>query len=320
MMTGVYYNHTNNLSKTMTQQNQKQLTVFRSETDLKNLLATQYMKQIVNFFSDEKQAMKFLSSVMADVQKTPALIQCEPTSLINSYMTMAQLGLMPSGVSGEAYVLPYVKSVQVAPNKWEKITQAQFQLGYQGLVTLFYRAGGQKIHADIVREKDEFSYENGAIKHKIDIFKSNEKRGAAVGAYVIATFNGEEIVKAMNKDDIVAMGKQFSKSFESKHTPWDEKNDPELWMWKKTVLKQLGKMLPKNETIYRAIAADNEDSIIADRINAAKDEAKSLTMGNLLKPHDKKENNKGEENQDGATDAEGPQGEAPSGEPTININ
>lgn len=302
----------------MSTQPEKKLTVFKSEMDLKNMLATNYMKQIMNFFSDEKQAMKFLSSVMADVQKTPALITCEPTSLINSYMTMAQLGLMPSGVSGEAYVLPYAKNVQVGPNKWEKVMQAQFQLGYQGLITLFYRAGGQKIHADIVRKNDEFSYENGIIKHKIDIFKSNKDRGEAVGAYVIATVNGQEIVKAMNAQDILGMGQQFSKSFDSKHTPWDEKNDPELWMWKKTVLKQLGKMLPKNETIYKAIAADNEDSIIADRINAAKEESKGLTMGNLLKTNDK-ENKTGTEGQNGTTDAEGAQSEAP-GEPAINID
>lgn len=250
----------------------------RNPDDLKIFLAKNYMAQIKNFFGDEKQAMKFLSSVMADVQKTPALIECEPTSLINSYMTMAQLGLMPSGVSGEAYVLPY--------NKGQNGKIAQFQLGYQGLITLFFRAGGTSVRAEIVREHDEFSYENGQVRHKIDIMKSNEKRGEAVGAYAIAIVNGHEIAKAMNADDILGMGKKFSKSFDSKFTPWNEDNDPELWMWKKTVLKQLGKMLPKNETIYKAIAADNEDSIISDRKMDGLVETSGLKMGNFL-PHGK---------------------------------
>jgi recombinational DNA repair protein RecT len=68
--------------------------------DLKIFLATNYMNQIKNFFSDEKQALKFLSSVMASVQKTPKLLECEPMTVVNSFMTMAQIGLMPSDVRG----------------------------------------------------------------------------------------------------------------------------------------------------------------------------------------------------------------------------
>lgn len=253
---------------------------FHNPDDLKVFLAKNYITQIKNFFGEEKQAMKFLSSVMAAVQKVPALLQCEPTSVINSFMTMAQLGLMPSDVSGEAYVLPYAG-------------KAQFQLGYQGLVTLFYRAGGDAIRAEIVRKNDIFSYVNGQIRHEIDIFKSNEERGEPVGAYAIAVVNGVEIAKAMNSKDLLDMGKKFSKSFNTEFTPWKEKNDPELWMWKKTVLKQLGKLMPKNETIHKAIAEDNKDSIIADRLEAAKKETTGLKMGNLLKNDQENKDKKG---------------------------
>ena len=248
--------------------------VIKTENDLKVFLAKNYMAQIKNFFENEKQAMKFLSSVMSSVQQTQKLLECEPTSLVNAFMTMAQLGLMPSGVSGEAYVLPY--------NNKNGMT-AQFQLGYQGLITLFYRAGGQKIRTGIVRANDEFSFENGEIKHKIDIFKSNEDRGEAVGAYAIATVNGHDIAKAMNKIDILRYGEQFSKSWKSEYSPWREDNDPELNMWIKTVLKQLGKLLPKNETINRALAEDNKDSIISDRLAPAMEASESLKIGTTLK-------------------------------------
>lgn len=249
--------------------------LLKTETDLKTFLYKNYMAQINNFFGNEKQAMKFLSSVMSAVQRTPKLLECDGGTLVNAFMTMAQLGLMPSDVSGEAYVLPY-------KNKGKM--EAQFQLGYQGLITLFYRAGGQKIRAEIVREHDEFSYENGEIRHKIDIFKSNKERGEAIGAYAIATINDSEVAKAMNKDDIMAYGSRFSKSFTSEYSPWNEKNDPELMMWKKTVLKQLGKVLPKNETINRAIAEDNKDSVLHDRLEEKKHQAESLKMGSLVEP------------------------------------
>jgi recombination protein RecT len=261
----------------------------KTDKDLKVFLANNYMAQIKNFFGDEKQAMKFLSSVMADVQKTPKLLECEPTTVINSYMTMAQLGLMPSGVSGEAYVLPYAG-------------KAQFQLGYQGLITLFFRAGGTSVRAEIIRKNDKFSYENGVIHHEIDILKSNADRGGAIGAYAIANINGAEVAKAMNAADIIAMGSKFSKSFKTDFTPWKEANDPELWMWKKTVLKQLGKMLPKNETIFKAIAADNEDSIINDRKMEGLVDSSNLQMGKFL-DNDKKKNP--DEKAEGATPSGG---------------
>jgi len=252
----------------------------KTPNDLKMILAKQYQNQINNYFGDPKKALKFLSGVISAVQKTPKLLNCEPSSLINSFMTMAQLELMPSDVSGEAYVLPYGKV-------------AQFQLGYQGLVTLFYRAGARAIISEIVYSKDKFDYTNGVLKHNPDIFADD--RGEAIGAYVIVELQaGGKVMKVMKKKDIMHIGKHFSKSFSTDFTPWKEKNDPELWMWKKTVLKQVAKLVPKNETIYKAVAEDNKDSVIADRTKKALKTGDKLRMGNLLKDNNKKneENNK----------------------------
>jgi recombination protein RecT len=200
---------------------------------------------------------------------------------------------MPSGISGEAYVLPY--------NIAGKMT-AQFQLGYQGLITLFYRSGVQAIRAEIVRKNDVFTYENGNIRHEIDILKSNEERGEVVGAYAIALLNGQTIGKAMNIKDILKY-RDFSKSKNSQFSPWNEKNDPESWMYKKTVLKQLGKLVPKNETIFKAISLDNQDSIISDRLEKAKEQSKSLQMGEVLENKYEK-TNENQTGEDAVIDAE----------------
>jgi len=228
-----------------------ELVKFKDEADLKTVLAGEYRKQIENYFGDPQKALEFLSSVVASVQRTPKLLECTPESLVNSFITMAQLKLMPSEVSGEAYVLPY-KNV------------AQFQIGYQGLVTLFYRSGVKSIIAEIVYDKDEFSYINGVVEHNADPFQ--EDRGEPKGAYVIVELQtGGKVNKAMNKKEIMDIGSKFSKSFKSEYSPWNVKNDPQLWMWRKTVLKQVAKLVPKNETIAKAISEDNKDSIISDR-------------------------------------------------------
>ena len=159
-----------------------QIQLFKSSDDLKIVLAKSYQKQIENFFGDNQKALEFLSNVVANVQRTPKLLECTPASVINAFITMASLKLMPSNVSGEAYVIPYGGV-------------AQFQLGYQGLVTLFYRAGVRAIYADIVRENDVIEIQNLAIKHVVDPKKSMAERGKPIGAYAVINYNGDMMGK-----------------------------------------------------------------------------------------------------------------------------
>lgn len=276
---------------------ENKVQTLQSIDNLKIALQKQYINQINNYFGDPKKAMKFLSNVVTSCQKIPELLECESTSVINSFMTMAQLELMPSNVSGEAYVLPY-------NDKKSGMKIAQFQLGYQGLVTLFYRAGIKSIIAEIVYAKDKFSYINGIIEHNPDVFAND--RGEAIGAYVIVELpSGSKINKVMKKDDITGIGKRFSKSFGSSFTPWNEGNDPELWMWRKTVLKQIAKLVPKNEAIITAIGDDNKDSDIDERQEKALAESESMKMGNFIKLSQPKNDKKDKKGQDSTEPAEG---------------
>lgn len=239
----------------------------------RQLSESNYQKQISNYFNGDKEAsMRFMTSVVTSVQKTPKLLECDRSSLMTAFMTCAELKLYPSNVSGEAYVLPYKD-------------QAQFQLGYQGIITLLYRAGMEKIYADIVYEKDEFTYESGlnpVLIHKPKVF---ENRGEPIGVYAVATVKGgEKLFKVLSKNDVMKF-KEFSKSKDSSFTPWNPKNDPELHMWRKTAVKQLAKFLPKNDQIFKAIEQDNKDS----RINESKDliETSGLKMGDFLETNEK---------------------------------
>lgn len=269
---------------------EKEIQVVQQINDIDGLkiaLSGEYQKQIKNFFGNEGKALKFLSSVISAVQRNPALLECTGESVINSFMTMAQLKLMPSDVSGEAYVIPY-NNKKKDGNRWIAVKEAQFQLGYQGLVTLFYRAGAKQIIAEIVRKHDKFTYINGIVTHEPDVF--GEDRGEAIGAYVIVTLGtGGVVSKVMNKKEITGIAEKFSKSFKSDKSPWHEKNDPQLWMWRKTVLKQAAKLVPKNESLIQAIGEDNKDSVIGDRLAPAKDIAPALTMGAVLKNDKDKE-------------------------------
>lgn len=232
-------------------------------------LQKEHQKSIENFFrGDKEKVMKFMSSIVYSLKKTPKLLDCKKDTLINAFMTCAEYELYPSSVSGEAYVLPYKD-------------EAQFQLGYQGVITLLYRAGMQNITAEIVYANDDFDYQAGlnpTLTHRPKVF---EDRGKPIGVYAVATLSsGEKQFKVLGEKDVMKF-KDFSKSKDSPYSPWNPKNDPELSMWRKTAIKQLAKFLPKNSTIYEAFEKDNKDSRISDAKNLA--ENSDLKMGNLLK-------------------------------------
>lgn len=275
------------------------LTKFNSEVDLKSVLAKEYMKQVENFFGDPQKALEFLSNVVAAVQRNPKLLECKPETVINSFMLMASLKLMPSGVSGEAFVIPYSK---------KGVLEAQFQLGYQGLVTLLYRAGASSVVAELVREKDVFEITNGKILHKVNPLLTKEQRGKVIAAYaIITTAAGGTVEQFMHIDDIHAHAKKFSQSYGGSFSPWDSASDPEGWMPRKTVLKQTAKLAPKNETLHRAIAEDNKDSILTDRLEKAKVESSGLAMGKLITNGKEAQDQAGEEDQS-ANSSDAPEG------------
>lgn len=291
-----------------------EIVKFSTAVDFKKVIAKEYMTQIENFFADKTKAMRFLSGMMASIQRNPKLLECSGESLINGFIMMAQLRFMPSSVSGQAYMIPYENSKDIGNGKYAKVMEANFQIGYQGLVTLFYRAGVRKIISEIVREHDDFSSENGEISHKIDLKKNLAERGKAIGCYARFTLpSGEITTKWMHRDDILAHGKKFSKSFNSAKSPWNPANDPELWMWKKTVVIQGGKLVDKSDELNTALEADFKDSIIGDRLEPAKELAQSLKMGAGLKPNDKphgKEKDAEGEGDQGETDhAQGSEGD-----------
>lgn len=221
---------------------------------LKASLAGQHKKALDNFFNgDEKRTLKFLSAMAYCVQSTPWLLECTQDSIITSFMKCAEYNLFPSSVSGEAYILPYV-------NKGVKM--AQFQLGYQGIITLLYRAGVQSIYTDIVRKNDYFKVFWG-LDPRIEHEYALASRWEPIGVYVVCSVNGQKIWKYMAKDEVLAF-KEFSKSKNSEFSPWNPKNDPELNMWRKTAIKQISKLLPKNEEIFQAIEQDNSDGDIKE--------------------------------------------------------
>lgn len=229
----------------VTTPNKKPVTKIES---LELVLAGKPLRQVTNYYNgNTHEGRKFMTSAVQYIRKVPKLLECDKTSLVTALLQSAQFRFMPSGVSGEGYIIPYGK-------------EAKFQLGYQGIVTLLYRTDRVVgITSNIIYKNDVFEYTEGleaTLIHKPAMF--GKQKGEPIGVYTIAQMKGgSKTFKVMDKDAIMGI-KELSKAKKSPDSPWNSEKDPEMWMWKKTCLIQHAKLLPKTEEIQRALELDFE--------------------------------------------------------------
>lgn len=211
---------------------------------LRGNLESEFSTTVTNYFrGNADEAMRFKTAVVDYVRKVPKLLECERISLLTAFVQLAQFRFMPSGVMGEAYVIPYGK-------------EAKFQIGYQGLVTLLYRAGVKGINANIVYENDEFEYMEGLNPVLIHKPVFGKPKGKPIAVYTVAQLEGgARTFKVMSEADVM-MIKNLSKAKGSSDSPWNSDKDPFLGMWKKTCLIQHAKFLPKTADFQLAVEKD----------------------------------------------------------------
>ena len=177
--------------------------------------------------------------VLTEIRRNPKLAGCKIESLLGAVMQCAQLGLEP-GPMGLAYLIPYGQ-------------EAQFQIGYKGLLALIWRSDQiASVQSEVVREKDLFAYSNG-IPPELRHVPATGDRGEVTHAYaIIGTKSGGWIFRVMTVDEIEEHRQRFSKA---KSGPWDTDWDE---MACKTVLKRTGKRAPVSTEVQNAIALDDK--------------------------------------------------------------
>lgn len=210
----------------------------RTLQDLMNDMKPAIQQAIPQHMTPER----LLRIATTSIRTNPKLKVCTPESLLGAVMQCAQLGLEPS-VLGHAYLIPY---------KNKGVDEAQFQIGYKGLIELARRTGQiSSIMAHAVHENDEFEYEYG-IDEKLRHVPADGDRGAVTRYYAYAKFkDGGYSFMVMSKRDIEIHRDKFSKA--KNFGPWVDHFDE---MAKKTVLKALMKYMPISVEFQKAVDQD----------------------------------------------------------------
>ena len=190
---------------------------------------------------------RFTRMVLTALSSTPELNDCTPQSFLGSMMSAAQLGLEPNTPLGQAYLIPYW-------NTKKGTREAQFQIGYKGLIDLAYRSGEvELVQAQCVYANDSFECRFG-LEPKLEHIPADGERGELVKVYALfKTKSGGFGFEVMSVEDIKEHAKKYSQSFSKSYSPWKTNFEE---MAKKTVLKKCLKYAPLKSDFARGITAD----------------------------------------------------------------
>lgn len=200
------------------------------------------MKKLNDVLGSEKKAASFISSVISVANGNSMLRDANPMTILGSAMVAATLDLPIVPTLGLAYIVPYKG-------------QAQFQLGYKGLIELAERSGQFK---NII---DEVVYEGQLVnKNKFTgeyVFDEDAKVSDKVIGYMarMDLVNGFSKTIFWTTEEVEKHAGRFSQAFRSGYnSPWKTDFDA---MARKTVLKALfAKYAPKSVAMQEAIKFD----------------------------------------------------------------
>lgn len=216
-----------------------------------NVRTQEYLTQVLG---EKKNA--FVNNVTALVANNKALQECEPLSIMYAATKATALDLPLDQNLGFAYVIPY-------KNNKEGKTEAQFQMGYRGLVQLAMRSGQFKtINVRDVREGEIIGEDFLSGELQFKKLPDDEREKAKVVGYVayFRLINGFEKMSYWTVQELKNHGLRYSQTYASKND-WVRKNSK--WetdfdaMAKKTVLKLLlSKYAPLSVDMQYAIKYD----------------------------------------------------------------
>lgn len=193
-----------------------------NELTTKGLFAAQSVQERFEKLLGTK-AQGFITSVLQVVASSKALESADPNTVLTAAATAASLDLPINQSLGFAWIVPYKG-------------QAQFQIGWKGLVQLALRTGQYK-RINVIEVYDNQFKGFNALTENLDADFSIDGEGEVVGyAAYFQLLNGFEKMAYWSRVKVTNHAKKYSQAFNSKYSPWSDV-DQFGAMAMKTVLK-----------------------------------------------------------------------------------
>ena len=240
----------------MTEQ-QTQVTKQADKFPIKALFESPNVKQKLQELLN-KNAATFTTSVLQIVNSNAMLRNADPMSVFNAACMAATLNLPLQNGLGFAYIVPY-------QNRKEKKTEAQFQLGYKGLIQLAQRSGQFKRLVAVPVYENQLLAEDPINGYEFDWKQKPQKDEKPIGYYAYFKLVNEFTAELyMTTQDIHDHANRYSQTYRKGYGVWHDNFEA---MALKTVMKLLlSKQAPLSVEMQQAVLADQ--AVVKDVENA----------------------------------------------------
>lgn len=215
--------------------------------DLKALLASPaIIKRLEEIIG--KNTGSFCASLIQISNSNALLQRAEPNTVISAAIVAATLNLPINNALGFAYIVPF-------NNSKAGVVEAQFQIGYKGLIQLAMRSGQIKRLVTTEIYANQIISRNPIKGYEFDFDTQPEKHEPAVGYYAYMELVNGFIAEAyMSVEDVKAHATRYSQTYKKGYGVWKDNFDA---MAAKTVLKRLlTKYAPMSVEMQQAVIAD----------------------------------------------------------------
>lgn len=154
------------------------VTASKKLGDLQSLLL-KYKPQFDMAIPEHLTSERLIRVAMTAVSQSPKLMECSALSICGAVMQAGILGLEPTSVLGECFLVPFKNK---KANGGRGQMEAQLIIGYHGKIKLVANTGDlQGVKASPVRKNDEFQFDDGLepfVSHK---YHHIADRGPVIG-------------------------------------------------------------------------------------------------------------------------------------------
>lgn len=198
-----------------------------------------YKKMINNTLRDPVRAAKFVTAITSTVVTTPALAECEASTIVSGALLGETLNLSPSPQLGQYYLVPF-KDNKAGTSK------AQFVLGYKGYIQLAVRSGYyKKLNVMPIKQGELVSFDPLEEEITVNLIQDEREREQTptMGYYAMFEYaNGFRKALYWSKEKMESHALKYSQGYrgdKKKGTAWTFWSKDFDGMACKTMIRQL---------------------------------------------------------------------------------
>lgn len=232
--------------------------------EIKDLLSSeQFRAAVAAALPRHMKVERFIRVALNATLRQPDLLNCNQQSFFKAMLDLSAYGLEADG--RRAHLIPF-------RNNKTNSTDVQLIIDYKGIAELVRRSGDVSyMHADVVRESDDFSFSFGSdahLRHRPNLSAGEDKqRVVAIYSYVRLKDGNDDFI-VLSPAEIETVRKRSRASGSGPWvTDWPE-------MAKKTAFRRHSKWLPLSAEVREAVEYDDEavgvDASVVNEVETAK--------------------------------------------------